>query len=54
MDEWQALIMDTYNKVKKESNVKQNYGGIPGNGSTTGNTGGSSNNLLSGSNSNNN
>lgn len=25
MNEWQALIMDTYKKLKKESNIKSNH-----------------------------
>jgi len=27
MEEWQTLVLDTYKKVKKESTIKQQYGG---------------------------
>mmetsp|Transcript_39544 Transcript_39544/g.38056 ORF Transcript_39544/g.38056 Transcript_39544/m.38056 type:complete len:107 (+) Transcript_39544:3730-4050(+) len=30
MEEWQNLIMDTYKKLKKESSIKQSYGGNSG------------------------
>ena len=30
MDEWQSIIIDTYKKLSKESNMKKAYGG--GNG----------------------
>lgn len=37
MDEWQSLIMDTYKKLKKDTGIKQSYGGgAPGTTSSGG------------------